>query len=601
MPDAVLSAEITPTDVVAGESTEFIIRVTVQDGYTEGPSRLIYDFSAMLGTSCPTLWVNEAGGYVELYVSNPRVDYRKRCWDLDYRYFTDREHPPSREAQRMVVVDLSAGLLPGDTIELHWGETYGGFGPGAKVTTVVPRPLHYGYIDVRYFEGHDEGLPDEAFSYEGYERPVPVCQRRVAYRVRPRDVHHLRCIRKLDRAILVPLDLFWNVAEVPELADVVEAEGEVQRNSAGAFVYADKHVHVRSKGLPLRDTPDMSGVFGDMNLYWGDIHTHSTYSIDCICRSRMDMTPAELMAFARDRAGLDFLAVTDHHQPWGKPRYHLGRAKWENTMADVHACHVPGEFVAIPGIEYRAKRGDTAIVFNWVPSYGDIDCPEWTDIRQVWDGLRGRDYMSIPHFHAPGALAEGEWWENPDFASEPVLEIFSDHGSYEREDAVENGRADCKAFRRDRCGVYFLKQGYRYGFVANSDDHKGHVGVNGVTAVFADSLDRDALFDAYRKRHVYGTTNARIRLLFTGNGELMGAELPNPDEIELEIDVVGENVLKKVDLFRNGDLFKRFVPDGIRFHTSVRAREEESTNWYVRVTQVDNHIAYSSPIWFDVR
>ena len=179
-----------------------------------------------------------------------------------------------------------------------------------------------------------------------------------------------------------------------------------------------------------------------------------------------------------------------------------------------------------------------------------------------------------------------------------MLEIFSDHGSYEREDTRENGRALCKSFRPDRCGVHFLKRGYRYGFVANSDDHKGHVGVNGLTAVYAPSLDREALLAAYRERRVYATTNARIRLLFTANGALMGSALPETADKEFRIEAVGEAPLKRIDLFRNGDLHRTLVPDGVSFARTLRVASEGPDNWYVRVTQADNHIAWSSAVWF---
>ncbi|MCP4641370.1 MAG: DUF3604 domain-containing protein, partial [bacterium] len=266
-------------------------------------------------------------------------------------------------------------------------------------------------------------------------------------------------------------------------------------------------------------------------------------------------------------------ATTDHHQPKDKPRNQIGRERWQATMADVKAHHQPGDFIVFPGIEYRCTRGDTVVLFNELPDYDDIRRPEWADIREVWRGLDGRNALTIPHFHNPGRLADGEWWTDPAF--EPVLEIFSCHGSYEREDALEHHIPLIKASRPDRYGTHFLRQGHRYGFVANSDGHKGHVGSNGLTAVFAKALTRDTIFDAYRQRHVYGTTNARIRLLFTGNGALMGSAVPNTSEKTLMIDVTGENQLKKVDLFRNAEPYKRFVPDGIAFKTELTVREDE--------------------------
>lgn len=156
-----------------------------------------------------------------------------------------------------------------------------------------------------------------------------------------------------------------------------------------------------------------------------------------------------------------------------------------------------------------------------------------------------------------------------------------------------------KARRPDRYAAYLLRQGFKYGLVCNSDSHKGHVGSNGVTAAFAASLDADAIFEAYRKRHVYGTTNARIRLLFTANGALMGSVLKDEPEKCLAIDVVGDNDLKKVEIFRNAEFYKRLIPNGKSFKTDLTVKEGGPSSWYIRVTQKDNQIAWSSPIWFE--
>ena len=593
------SAELTPTEILAGDSDEFVARLVIGADYTDGPSRLLFDLGAMLGTSCPSMDVNEASGYVEVYCSNPDITWAKRLWDFDHQHFVDKDHPASREACRMVVVDVSAGLRDGDNIEFHWGETTGGFGPGAKVTSVVPRNVQESPVFVRYFSDPEAGIPDKGGDFKGYTRPRPDVEVRLAFRVRPRECKRLRLLRRFDRATLIPFDRFWNVADIADASKLVVCEETPTKNAAGVFEYPDKDVQIVSRRLPMTETPPMDDVFEGMSLFWGDVHTHSAYSCDCVRRSRMDMTPADLMAFARDRAGLDFFAVADHHQPAMAPDQRLTRAQWEATIEDIRANHEPGRFVVFPAIEYRCVRGDTAVVLNWLPTYDEIQQEDWTDIRRLWRGLEDRDYLTIPHFHSRGALAEGEWYANDDSRIEPVLEVFSDHGSFEREDALESGRALCKRFRFDRCGVHFLKQGYRYGFVANSDDHKGHAGVNGVTAVFSETLDRDALFAAYRERRVYGTTNARIRLIFTGNGRLMGSVIPAERKRRLHVDVFAENELKRIDVFRNGNLNRSFAPKGLRFQADLDVDEDGPANWYVRVTQQDNHVAWSSPIWFE--
>ncbi len=593
-------AKLHPAAILAGDSDEFVIILTIGNGYTTGPSRIVLDLPATLGMSRPSLMHKEDSGFIQVYVSNPDVTYMRRNWDIEIEDFTSQERSSWRGmAQRLAVVDFSEGLVEGDTVEIHWGDTAGGYGAGTKATTVVPTLDYEAVIHVRYFEGHERGLPDLGRSFEGYERPVPDCEIPLRFRVLPRKLHHLRLLRRVDQALLVPQDVFWNIVSLEDPADIVDADDTPVQNELGTWIYRDKNVRIVSRSEPLYDAPPMDNVFAGMNIYWGDVHTHSAFSSDCIVREKLQRTPNDLMVFARQAAGLDFFAVTDHHQPWDAPRHRLGREAWKNTIAAVQQHHTPGEFLVFPGIEFRCPRGDTAVIFNWLPDYAEIDRPDWVDIRTLWEELAGKDYLCIPHFHNPGSLAEGEWWDHIAGGVEPVLEIFSCHDSYEGEHVLERGRAMIKRFRYDRTGAYLVEHGYHYGMCANSDGHKGHVGTSGLTAVYAPFLTREAILGAYRKRHVYGTTNARIRLLFTANGELMGSVLPNVSQRDLAIEVIGENVLKKIELFHNGELFKRFVPEGKSFHLRFTEYDDEPASYYVRVTQVDNHVAYSSPIWFE--
>lgn len=600
MTDQVFSSvTLTPDTVAAGETTEFVITLIVGPGYTGGASRIVLDFPATIGMSRPTLWHFEDFGFITAYVSNPHVDYALNVWDLETTDFVGPGKPRSWRdtAARMAVIDLEAGLVPGDQIDLIWGDTGGGFGPGTHVTHVVPRADYESLIHVRYFDSQDKGLPDYGRDFAGYTRPVPDAEEVLAFRIEPGAPHRLRLIRQPDRALLIPYDRFWNTAEVTASAELVTEPAPATRNASGVFVYDDPAVAVTSRKLPLTQSAPMHDVFEGYNLYWGDVHNHSAVSVDCVEREKMDMYAGDLMRFARDRAALDFYAVTDHHEPHHHPRNHIARADWERLLAAVETFYAPGEFVVFPAYEFRCPRGDTAVILNWLANYDEVFHPEWTDIRDLWAAYAGRDYLTIPHFHNPGSLESGEWWTAGDYV-EPVLEIFSCHGSYERLDALEWQVPLIKSRRPDRYGAWFLDHGYRHGLVANSDGHKGHVGSNGLTAVFAKDLTRESILEAYRARRVYGTTNARIRLVFTGNGHLMGSRLPNTPEKTLFIDVVSENRLKKVDLFRNGELFQRFAPEGIAFTMELTVTEDEPSYWYVRVTQRDNHIAYASPIWF---
>ncbi len=593
------AAELEPQCIRVGECTQFVIRLTVGPGYTSNASRIIFDLPTTLGTSRPSFFHCEDDGFIQVYVNNPDVTFHKRIWDVENGEFADQARRSWRGmAQRMIVLDLSAGLVAGDNIKLHWGDTGGGFGAGTLVTRIVPIPNYAATIHVRYFDSQSKGLPDWGRSFKGYTRPMPDCELALQFRLEPREASHLRLIRQISSAALIPYDLFCNVAIVERLEDIVESTAPSERNSLGVFEFADKYVQVQSKGKSLTATPAMDNVCDGLNLYWGDVHTHSTFSKDCIEREKLQAQPADLMQYARDCARLDFFAVTDHHRPAETERHKIGAANWERTLDAIRAYDCPGHFLVFPGFEYQCQRGDTVLLCNWLPEYHEIDCPDWTDLRALWETWSGKDYLSIAHLHNPGELAVGEWWEHPDANVAPVLEIFSCHGSYERADVVENRPNFSQKTRADRWGEFFLRRGYRYGLVCNSDGHKGHVGLNGLTAIFARSLTKADILDAYRQRRLYGTTNARIRLIFKANGEWMGAVLKNMPTKQFTINVHGENRLKRIDLFRNAELYRRFYPSGLEFQDEIIVSDEKPANWYVRVTQMDNHQAFSSPIWF---
>ncbi len=601
MPEKIFkSIEISPKEIYAGDSAEFVIRLRIGPDYTAGPSRIVLDLPGTLGMSRPDLMHSEGDGYFNAVVSNPRVRYTRNIWDMEISDFISAENRSWRGmAARMPVLDLSEGVGEDDVIELIWGSSEHSYGPGTKATVVVPYPDYHASIHVRYFSSVDKGFPDYGRSYEGLERPMPDYEEEISFLVRPRKTSRLRLFRKYDRAVLVPMDVFWNVSECDDIRDFVDTDKKGDRTAEGTYLYKDPQVKVSSFSHELSEAPSMDQAFENYNIYWGDLHTHSTYSIDCIQREKLQTTPSDLMKFARERSCLDFFAVSDHHQPQDSIQHRIRTQDWEATMEDISRHNKEGEFLVFPAIEFRCARGDTVVVFNFMPDFNEINKPEWQDIRRLWSGLEGKDFLTIPHFHNGGRLADEEWWEHIENGVEPVLEIYSAHGSYEREKVLEAARPLMKKFRHDRCGLYFLQKGLKYGFTANSDGHKGHVGLSGITAVFAESLEKDKIFEAYRERRVYGSTNAHIRLVFAGNGKLMGSIVPNTAKKTFLIDAEGERPFKKIELFNNGELYQLWEGNGRSFKTDIKSGDSEPGFWYARVTQSDNHVAWSSPIWFE--
>lgn len=597
------SAEVTPKKVLAGDSVEFTIRLkTGEEGISEG-SRIILDLPAYLGYTRPSCFGQEAHGFVEVFCSNPDVEYQKRVYNIEKDEFGQKtQNPFALMAARFLVLDILTGdLEDGEELEIKWGYVRDNMGIGTKVTTLVLKRDFFNSIYLRYFRDGSQGLPDYGRDFKGFQRPAVDQEIELNFQVLPREAEKMRLIRRNDRSSLLVLDRFGNIADTDGVNDYIKEDIDVSKNDYGVFEISDPDLGLTSKELPLLESPSIKNVYKNMNIYFGDMHTHSSVSNDCIERERMEIEPEEMYKYGRDEACLDFMAITDHHQPWDIERNKIGRENWEKIKKAADKYNQVGIFAAFPGIEFRCVRGDTQIVFADEISYDEIDNNKIKDIHYLWEHFDGKNYISIPHFHNPGSLDEDEWFKCPDSNIEPVLEIYSCHGSFERQEVLERKPPETydKQKRDDRTGQYFLNKGFHYGLAANSDGHKGNPGRNGLTAVFAEELTKDSILEAIRKRHCYGTTNARIKLLFTINDHLMGSILPNVEEKELYLNIEGENTLKAVDIIKNGELYRRFRPDGKGLEKSIKIKDTEPSYWYIRVVQIDNHMAYSSPIWFE--
>jgi hypothetical protein len=64
-----------------------------------------------------------------------------------------------------------------------------------------------------------------------------------------------------------------------------------------------------------------------------------------------------------------------------------------------------------------------------------------------------------------------------------------------------------------------------------------HAGGMGKACVYAPELTREAILDAIRARHTYGTTAARIFLDMRVNGHLMGDKIPATEGKPVEVKV----------------------------------------------------------------
>jgi hypothetical protein len=358
-------------------------------------------------------------------------------------------------------------------------------------------------------------------------------------------------------------------------------------------------------------------------LYWGDLHGHSgAYACG-------EGTIDAYYQFARDTAGLDFCALTDHDQLPGL-RHGLAAA-WPRITDAARYYNRPHEFATFLGYEWTSmepQRNGLGFGHKNV-YYLDDDGPLFTCVDRpsatpdgLYQCLKGRAAMVIPHHPA----TTRNWWTDWDYHNanlERLVEVYSCWGSSECS-AQEGNPRPIRHGGGETPGrhvVDALRRGYTLGFIGGGDTHDGCPGRSyahlprsqkeatrwhgiypaGLQAVYARELTRESLWKGMWVRRTYATTGARIVLEFSVGSAPMGSLIKKwpGGAARFHARVEGTADIAKAELVRNGVVVetRRGRGRSLTFEWARNAQPGMQQSFYLRVTQVDGHMAWSSPIW----
>ena len=299
-------------------------------------------------------------------------------------------------------------------------------------------------------------------------------------------------------------------------------------------------------------------------VYFGDLHNHSSVGY---ARGSMER------AFQIARNHLDFFAFTPHGYWHDIGRYEnqienkwldgfeVTRQHWPDVLDMVRKYHQPGTFVAIPGFEWHSTSlGDYHVLF---PDAQKAEYVRFDDLGEFQKFARRHRAIMIPHHPANRLGHRGANLERLDPEVSPVIEIFSEWGNAEHDRAPSPYIRHTEGGRWTRNTLqHLLSQGHRPGVVASTDDHLGYPGAyrEGLAAVLATELTREAIFEAIRDRRTYAVSGDRIELDFRINGRRMGRELPYARDRELAVHVEGWDQVDRVEILKNNRVIHRDFP-----------------------------------------
>jgi len=366
-------------------------------------------------------------------------------------------------------------------------------------------------------------------------------------------------------------------------------------------------------GVPLSGTSNPLVVSSTLpSVHWADLHGHSNYS---------DGTglPEDYFRYARDFAALDIVSLTDHDH-FGVRFLDEAPELWEDIKRLTKSFHEPGTFVTLLGYEWTSWiHGHRHVIYfeDEGEVLSSLD-PETENPRQLWSKLAGKKVLTYAH-HSAGEPVATNWSYAPDPELEPVTEVMSVHGSSEAADSP----ATVRGARRGNFVRDVLDRGVRLGFIGSGDSHDGHpglphmtpsygylppraalparMGTGGLAAIVGAELSREGVLRAMKARSVYATSGPRTLLFVQLGGVASGGSISPAGEHKLEIDVIAQGPLDRIDLIRSGEIVQSSaLGSDLQFTGTAPLNDLTSGEYvYVRVIQADGGLAWSSPIWID--
>lgn len=390
-------------------------------------------------------------------------------------------------------------------------------------------------------------------------------------------------------------------------------------NEAGIYKIQLRNLSTQETFLspPIKCLPE-----SEMSLYWGLLHGESD-------RSDSGENIESYLRHIRDEKALQFIATSNFD---GEDE--TSNDVWKKLIQQIAEFNEDDRFVALLGFQWAGEPKIEGLrQFLYTKDAKPILRRKDTknnSLKKIYKTHNPKDLIAIPSFTmGKSTLFDFEDF-NPEY--ERVAEIYNAWGCSEcsaKEGNVfpiKGGRGGISEALEGSLQKA-LNAGCRFGFVAGGYDDRGPFSdlfdtdqaqyTPGLTAILAKEHNRASLLEALTNRSCYATTGEKIILGLSIANFSMGAELDTKSRPGLEFNrhitgyVVGTKPLREAVLIRNGKVWKKLdvsneelaieIDDTERLsEISIESKKPEAlpfAYYYLRVTQVDGHRAWSSPIW----
>ncbi len=473
-----------------------------------------------------------ADWYVSIRSSNPQAQFQRFTRALPGM------HGGRSKNETPTFILEGPSLQPGETVTVTYGDTSGG-SPGFRVQPATTDELLFTlYIDLggngNFLTPVWPSLPvlgAEVHSVHGFVPSIVGVGEPFEVSVRSEDFY-------LNRAggSIPAYEVFLNdepFREIPAGDEAIHVLKGIALDAPGVYRFrfesADGSIQGSSDPIWVRKEIET-------RVYWGETHGHTGFA-------EGQGSAEEFFRFGLEDSRLDFVCLSEH-DIW------LDDFEWQALKDLVVKYHQPGKFIPYLGYEWTLeidRGGHHNVLFRTPDGREMVAAQDANRLPLVYAGLHQandpEDVLIIPHAHQSGN------WAQSDPELEKLVEIYSQHGSFEW------------------FGNMYLQRGHEVGFIAASDTHQAKPGYNnpmfhpspngqfsGLAAILAPTKTNDAIFDAMRSLSAYATSGQRIILDANLNGARMGTRQAYTRERVLECRAMGTAPIDQIEVIKNGEV-----------------------------------------------
>ena len=209
-----------------------------------------------------------------------------------------------------------------------------------------------------------------------------------------------------------------------------------------------------------------------------------------------------------------------------------------------------------------------------------------------------KEFNGVVASHTSGTGMGTDWRDN-DPLLETSVEIYQgDRQSYEKPGSPRS------SVEKDSIGGYrpkgyidlALEMGYQMAFEASSDHVSTHMSFANVLTA---GISREEIMDAFRKRHLYASTD-NILAEFRSGEHIMGDAFSTAAQPSFQVKLAGTAPFSKVVMVKNNQYVYSQEPKSANVSFTWRDANPTAgkvSYYYVRGEQENGEIVWVSPMW----